>query len=102
MPTVVTATELRSVLGVSVSLYSDAYLNDIINASEAVILPMLQELEAPATYVGDSRVESAVLAVSVEIFQSRVAPGGQIEGVDFTATPYRLGRSLSYRDWETS
>ena len=41
MPTIITASELRSVLGVSVSLYSDAVLSDIIDSSEAVILPML-------------------------------------------------------------
>jgi len=41
MPAIVTASQLRTVLGVSVSLYSDAYLDEIINTSEAVILPML-------------------------------------------------------------
>ncbi len=41
MPTIVTATELRTILGVSSSLYSDAYLNDIVDTSENLILPML-------------------------------------------------------------
>jgi hypothetical protein len=41
MPAIVTASQLRTVLGVSVSLYSDSYLDEIINTSEAVILPML-------------------------------------------------------------
>jgi len=41
MPSIVTAAQLRAVLGVSSSLYNDAYLNEIINTSEAVILPML-------------------------------------------------------------
>ena len=174
MATIVTASELRSVLGVSTSLYSDAYLTDVIDMAEAVILPMLVKyatavdkvsltdnvatfhttniheftegqsvvitgcgspfngthtvLEGPtayeftaaitnadvleinvipsglatlsgaSTYVGVSAVESAVLAVSVEVFQSRIAPGGQIEGIDFTSvSPYRLGRSLFNR-----
>jgi hypothetical protein len=174
MATIVTASELRSVLGVSSSLYSDAYLTDVIDTAEAVILPMLvtyataidkvvltdnvatfhtvaiheftegqsvvitgcgtpfngtrtvkadpdaytfeaditnadileknvipsglATLSGAATYVGVSAVESAVLAVSVEVFQSRIAPGGQIEGVDFTSvSPYRLGRSLFNR-----
>lgn len=173
MASIVTVAELRSVLGVSTSLYSDAYLTDVIDTAEAVILPMLVkyanaidsvELEAnvaiyqtvgqnefsagqsvvitgcgspfngtftisdsyddlftvaitnadiarknvipsglatlsgASTYVGVSAVESAVLAVSVEVFQSRIAPGGQIEGVDFTqVSPYRLGRSLFNR-----
>jgi hypothetical protein len=175
MPSIVTASQLRTVLGVSVSLYSDAYLDEIINTSEAVILPMLvantsaiQEykllsntayfytvrdhafvtgqaiivagLPAPFTathtvvtftpysftaaltstdvtlreiipngtatlsgysaadiYATSPAIESAVLAVSVEVFQSRVAAGGQIEGVDFASSPYRMGRSLTNR-----
>jgi hypothetical protein len=173
MASIVTVAELRSILGVSTSLYNDAYLTDVIDTAEAVILPMLVkyansidavELEAnvaiyrtvgqndfsagqsvvitgcgspfsgtftisdsyddlftiaitnadiapkqvipsglatlsgASTYVGVSAVESAVLAVSVEVFQSRIAPGGQIEGVDFTnVSPYRLGRSLFNR-----
>jgi hypothetical protein len=197
MATIVTASELRSVLGVSSSLYNDAYLTDVIDTAEAVILPMLTRYSSPidrvsltdniatysvlgdnnfsegqsvvitgvgspfngtftilessnydqddfmiksnsrvflngdyrefngyftvaitsadiverkvipsglatlsgaSTYVGVAAVESAVLAVSVEVFQSRIAPGGQIEGVDFTSvSPYRLGRSLFNR-----
>ena len=175
MPVIVTASQLRTVLGVSVSLYSDSYLDEIINTSEAVILPMLVAntsaiqsykldsnvayfytqrehhfvagqsvivtgLPAPFTathtvvtvtpysftaalistnvtlreiipmgtatlsgysaadiYATSAPIESAVLAVSVEVFQSRVAAGGQIEGVDFASTPYRMGRSLTNR-----
>jgi hypothetical protein len=183
MPSIVTAAQLRAVLGVSDSLYNDAYLNEIINTSEAVILPMLVAntsavnaykltanvatyytarahhfvpgqsiivagLPAPFTatvtvtktntslddmmgnyyfsaaitnadvtlrdiiptgtatlsgysaaqiYAGNDAIESAILAVSVEVFQSRVAAGGQIEGVDFASTPYRMGRSLTNR-----
>ena len=47
MPTIITASELRSVLGVSSSLYSDAYLNQIIDTAETVILPMLVTFKAP-------------------------------------------------------
>ena len=178
MPSIVTASQLRSVLGVSSALYSDAYLDDIIDTAEGVILPLLTahsvavthvEIESniayfttqmahefvegqsvivagvvPATfngtravtddqlstfiftqaltnsditlratipagtatlsgqaaaviYIGNSNVESAVLNVSVEVFQSRVAPGGQIEGVDFSPSPFRMGRSLYNR-----
>jgi len=173
MASIVTVAELRSILGVSTSLYSDAYLTDVIDTAEAVILPMLVKYASPidnvvlednvatyqtvgqnlfsagqsviitgcgspfngtftiadayddlftiaitnaditqknvipsgvatlsgaATYVGVSAVESAVLAVSVEVFQSRIAPGGQIEGIDFTnVSTYRLGRSLFNR-----
>jgi hypothetical protein len=175
MPSIVTASELRSILGVSSSLYNDAYLNEIIDTSEAVILPMLVAnsnavnafklkdnvatyytqrehyfvagqsivvtgLPSPFTatvtvveaglfyftasvtssdvtlrasvpsglatlsgysaaeiYAGNQAIESAILAVSVEVFQSRIAAGGQIEGVDFASTPYRMGRSLTNR-----
>ena len=174
MPTIITATELRSVLGVSSSLYADSVLSDIIDSAEAVILPMLNSysvaidavslndniayfstpnlqpfnegqsvviagcgtpfngtrtittdklddytfsaaitnadiiskniipsgtatLTGASTYVGNSAVETAVTVVSVEIFQSRTAPGGQIEGVDFAPTPFRMGRSLYNR-----
>ena len=183
MPSIVTATQLRSVLGVSSSLYNDAYLDDIINTSEAVILPMLVAntsavnaykltsnvatyytarahhfvagqsiivagLPAPFSatvtvvgtntsldamlgnyyftaaitnadvtlrdiiptgtatlsgysaaeiYANNDAIQSAILAVSVEVFQSRIAAGGQIEGVDFASTPYRMGRSLTNR-----
>jgi hypothetical protein len=175
MPSIVSTAQLRSVLGVSVSLYPDSYLDEIINTAEAVILPMLVAntsainayklesnvatyytqrahhfvagqsvvvagLPAPFSatvtvvdakefhftaaitsadvtlrdiiptgtatlsgysaaeiYANSAPIESAVLAVSVEVFQSRVAAGGQIEGVDFQSTPYRMGRSLTNR-----
>ena len=174
MPTIITTATLRSTLGVSSSLYNDAYLDDVIDTAEAVILPMLNKfavgidavsltenvayfsttnlnpftegqsvvitgcgspfngthtittallndaafsvsitnadvisknvipsglatLSGASTYVGNSAVESAVLAVSVEVFQSRTAAGGQIEGVDFAPSPFRLGRSLFNR-----
>jgi hypothetical protein len=175
MPNIVTASQLRTVLGVSVSLYSDAYLEEVINTAEAVILPMLVAnssavnsyklesnvasfytvrphhfvagqsvivtgLPSPFTathtvvsvgvyhftaaltssdvtlrdiipngtatlsgysaaeiYANSAPIESAILAVSVEVFQSRVAAGGQIEGVDFASSPYRMGRSLTNR-----
>jgi len=171
MPTIITAAQLRSVLGVSSALYDDTYLNQIIDTAETVILPMLVTFKAPiqatslsanvatfttlgiheftegqsvviagcgtpyngtrtiladnlgqytfsasitnadilaanvipsgtatlssaSTYVGNQPVRSAVFAVSLEVFQSRLAGGGQIEGVDFTSTPFRMGRSL--------
>ena len=178
MPSIITAASLRTVLGVSSSLYSDAYLDEIIGSAEGVILPMLTANQAaiaevyltsnvayyvtqrphyfvegqtvvasgivPTTfngtititdditnpyifsaalvnadidirgvipagvaylsganagtlYASTDAVESAVTIVSVEIFQSITAAGGQIEGVDFTPSPYRMGRSLMNR-----
>jgi hypothetical protein len=175
MPNIITAAQLRSVLGVSSSLYDDAYLNDIIDTAEQAILPLLIQnstavveyalednvakfytrrthpfvvgqsivvtgLPAPFTathtltivtdssfcaaltstdvtrrqiipngtatlsgysaatlYVGNASIESAIYAVSIEVFQSRTAAGGQIEGLDFASSPYRMGRSLLNR-----
>jgi hypothetical protein len=175
MANIITVAELRSVLGVSSSLYSDAYLDNIIDSAELTILPMLVSnttavvaykldtnvayfytqsehhfvagqsivvagLPAPFSatvtvvsagdyyftsaltnadvtlrdivpsgsatlsgysaidlYSNNSSVETAILVVSVEIFQSVTAAGGQIEGVDFAPTPYRMGRSLQNR-----
>ncbi len=195
MPTIVTASELRAVLGVSSALYNDAYLNQILDSAEMTILPMLVSYSAPiggtqlisneayiytlgrhpfnegqsvvitgagspyngtvtiksvnvdtfavtsvglitqvfrdatdnpyslftfdltnadinfrevipsgkatlsgaATYVGNQAVQSAVYVVATEIFQSRTASGGQIEGVDFAPSPYRMGKSLLSR-----
>jgi len=48
-------------------------------------------------YEGDPAVEEAILAIAVDIFQSRMAPGGTMEAADFTPGPYRLGRSLLSR-----
>ena len=177
MPNIITADELRAVLGVSDSLFSDAYLDQIIESAEITILPMLTQyqsavvattikddvlfidtlrpnffvegqgvvlagigngLDGPYTvsnhsvrpfqvsavvdeadrittpcipagtitldggsaaeiYASVPAVKTAILIVSTEIFQSVTAPGGQIEGVDFAPTPYRMGRSLQNR-----
>lgn len=176
MPAIVTASQLRTVLGVSTSLYSDSYLDEIIATAESVILPLLianqvavvdYKLEsnvayyytqrahhfvagqsvvvaglpapfsatvtvsdkvtpysftaaitnadvtlrtsipagtatlsgysAATLYADNDAIESAVLVVSVEVFQSRIAAGGQIEGVDFASTPYRMGKNLAAR-----
>jgi hypothetical protein len=48
-------------------------------------------------YEAIPEVKEAALAIAVDIFQSRVAPGGQMQAVDFTPGPYRLGRSLYTR-----
>ena len=177
MPNIITASELRQVLGVSESLYSDVYLEQIIESSEGVILPLLTQYQSAIVttrirdgviycgtlrpcYFGEGQsiiiagcgvdidgeydvttdsvrdlefsvatdlpnrvefaiipsgsatldgyssatlyantpaVKSALLVVSTEIFQSITASGGQIEGVDFTPTPFKMGRSLMNR-----
>ena len=51
MASIVTVAELRSILGVSTSLYNDAYLTDVIDTAEAVILPMLVKYSSPINVV---------------------------------------------------
>jgi hypothetical protein len=177
MPAIVTAAQLRQILGVSVSLYSDAQLENIIDSAEQTILPLLTQYQSAVTFanvdngiiyfttmrpnyfvpgqsvvitgagaynatytVTDDRIEpytftaataaadrtyplpfipnalatlsggsaaqlyastppieNAILAVSVEIFQSITAPGNQIMSDQFQPSPFILGRSLSNR-----
>ena len=177
MPAIVTAAQLRSILGVSVSLYSDAQLESYIDSAEQTILPLLTQYQSSVTFanvsdslihfttmrpnyfvpgqsvivtgagaysatytVTDDRIEpylftaataaadrtyplpfipnalatlsggsaaslyantppieNAILAVSVEIFQSITAPGNQIMSDNFTPAPFVLGRSLQNR-----
>ena len=176
MPQIVTAQELRDVLGVSVSLYSDAYLESMIESAEGAILPLLTGYQSAVTgievvdsiayystqrlnyfvvgqsvvltgcgalnatvtvtddkitpyiftsataeadqiftpisptglavldgstagdlYSGVQAVKSALLVVSVEVFQSITAPGNTSAQVDFQPSPFVLGRSLQNR-----
>lgn len=171
-----TATELRDVLGVSDSLYSDAYLEQMIASAEGAILPLLTQYKSavisafisngviyyetqrpnyfvagqtviisgcgdydgevivtadrvepyrftsatndadasltpfiPAgtavldgasvseVYANVAAVKSALLVVSVEVFQSITAPGNTSAQVDFQPSPFVLGRSLQNR-----
>lgn len=175
MPNIITATQLRRVLGVSVSLYDDAYLDEIIETAEQNLLPKLVSntsaivsysltdnvakfytirphhfvkgqsviisgvpsplagtrtivsksvswftmdvtgsnitirdlipmgkatlsgYSAIDIYTGNPSVESALYAISTDIFQSRKAAGGTIESIDGTISPYRMGASMLRR-----
>ena len=48
-------------------------------------------------YAGVAPIKSAILVVSVEVFQSVTAPGNQIMSDQFQPSPFILGRSLSNR-----
>ena len=176
MPVLVTASELRAVLGVPVALYSDAQLDSIIETAEDAIGDFLVQhkvaidyhknetttkaiihttsphrfhvgqtvvhtgveahingsktiLEIVDTqtykitttastahtefyavipngvaaandlsqYNGVDAVEEAVLQISVDVFQSRLAAGGTQQALDYTPAPYRMGRTLLYK-----
>ena len=51
MPAIVTAAELRQILGVSSALYSDGYLDSILDASEQTILPLLTQYRSSVAAV---------------------------------------------------
>jgi hypothetical protein len=176
MPVLVTAAQLRAVLGVSVSLYSDASLESIIETAEDAIGDFLIQHKTfidkhksdsatsttlhatvphyfyegqtitisgvaghadgskiiseivddytfkittsgatvhdeyhysiPAglayanslsQYDGVDAIEEAVLQISVDVFQSRLAAGGTQQALDYTPAPYRMGRTLLYK-----
>jgi hypothetical protein len=174
---IITADELRAVLGVSDSLYPDEYLDLMIASAEGAILPLLTGYQSAITgievkdgmafyttqrinyfvpgqavvisgcgnafdltvtvndhriapyvfttataapdqiftpkipaglavlsgstaedlYSGVAPVKSALLVVSVEVFQSITAPGNTSAQVDFNPSPFVLGRSLQNR-----
>lgn len=48
-------------------------------------------------YAEVPEVVEAATAIAVDMWQSRLAPGGQINAVDFTPGPYRMGKSLITR-----
>ena len=176
MPVLVTAAELRAVLGVSNSLYNDASLDAIIDTAEDAIgdfliqwkvgidehrnetttkaiihttrphkfyvgqnvvhtgveahingskavTEIVNEYQYKITtsnatahelfyavipngiaaannlsqYNGVKSVEEAVLQISIDVFQSRLAAGGTSQALDFTPAPYRMGRTLLYK-----
>lgn len=95
----VTVDQLREVLDVPATIVPDASLQSICDSVEAIILPLLVELDPPATYDDDSAVCEAALGMGVQIWQSRQAPGGQMVGVDLNpqSTPHLLGPGLIMR-----
>jgi len=173
---IIDADDLRAILGVSESLYSDAYLDQIIASSEEILLPILNSYQfaidsfevqnnivyfytirpnlfvegqsvivtgcgaiddtytveartgdvymfsaaviaadsivtpvipagvavldgssAADIYANNDAIKNALLGLSTDIFQAVIAPGSQIEGVDFAQTIYRTGRAMINR-----
>jgi hypothetical protein len=173
---IISASDLRSVIGVSESLYSNEYLEQIIASSEEILLPILNAYQfaidsfevkdnivyfytirpnlfvegqsvvvtgcgaiddtytveartgdvymfsaaviaadsivtpvipagvavldgssAADIYANNDAIKNALLGLSTDIFQAVIAPGSQIEGVDFAQTIYRTGRSMINR-----
>jgi hypothetical protein len=98
MPNIVSAQDLRTVLGVSVSLYPDSYLDDIINTAEAVVLPMLvshssavaqYEIENNILYIYTVRPHRFVTGQSVQLNNVAASIDATYTvTADYTASPY--------------
>lgn len=93
----------KAVLGVG-DLYEDADLERVLEAASNVLVAYL--IPPPVTvppvtpidfYLPVPEVVEAATAIAVDMFQSRVAPGGTINAIDFTPGPYRMGKSLITR-----
>lgn len=93
MPAIVTATQLRNILGVSVSLYDDAYLDGIIDSAEQTILPLLTQYQSAIDF---AYVENGIIyfdTVRTNYFipgQSVVVAGLTTYNATYTVTDDRI------------
>jgi hypothetical protein len=96
MGVLVDVTDLRTVLDVPATIASDESLEAVIAATEASLLPHLTDGLAHTPHENCSE---AALGMSVQVWQARHAPGGQMVGVDLNPqqTPHLLGPGLLMR-----
>jgi hypothetical protein len=93
MPAIVTASQLRSILGVSVSLYSDAQLDSFIDSAEQTILPLLTQYQSSVTF---ANVDDSVIYFTTQrpnYFvpgQSVVVTGAGTYSATYTVTDDRI------------
>jgi hypothetical protein len=93
MPAIVTASQLRSILGVSVSLYSDAQLDQIIDSAEQTILPLLTQYQSSVTFanVSDSVIYFTTMRPNYFVpGQSVVVTGAGAYSATYTVTDDRI------------
>ena len=99
MAAIVTVDAFKAVLGVG-DLYPDADLEQVLLATDAIIKSYLVTVDAlgqPIDWADYPAVVEAELTLAVDMWQNRVAPGGQAVAVDFTPSPYRMGRTMIQR-----
>lgn len=85
-----TSLELKQTLGVG-DLYPDEYVDQVVDAAVALVS---EYITAAALAAKPAPVREATLALAVDIWQSRVSPGGQMSAADYTPSPFRMGRNL--------
>lgn len=91
---VITDDDLREVLAVGATV-SDETLTQVCEAAEGAILPYLRADDPegqPIDYADVPVVKECVLAAAVALWQTRTAPSGTYSAVDFTPSPFQLGR----------
>lgn len=83
----------------SVGVYSVEFASATAGSDVRLIKPFGTVVLASQTSLYDAvpAVREASLAIAVEIFQQRTAAGGQVQAVDYTPSPHRLGRALLTR-----
>lgn len=96
MGTFVDTDDLRTVLDVPVTIVTDADLEAVIAAVDAVVLDAVSTGEDHSTH---ANAREAALGMAVQVWQSRHAPGGQMVGVDLNpqVSPHLLGPALLTR-----
>jgi hypothetical protein len=93
MPAIVTASQLRAILGVSVSLYSDAQLDSYIDSAEQTILPLLTQYQSSVTFanVDDSVIYFTTMRPNYFVpGQSVVVTGAGTYSATYTVTDDRI------------
>jgi hypothetical protein len=93
MPAIVTASQLRSILGVSVSLYSDAQLDSFIDSAEQTILPLLTQYQSSVTFanVSDSVIYFTTMRPNYFVpGQSVIVSGAGAYNATYTVTDDRI------------
>jgi hypothetical protein len=93
MPSIVTASQLRAILGVSVSLYSDQQLDQIIDSAEQTILPLLTQYQSSVTFanVSDSVIYFTTMRPNYFVpGQSVVVTGAGAYNATYTVTDDRI------------
>jgi hypothetical protein len=98
MGTLVDVNDLRQVLDIPRTVADDASLEAVIAATESALLPHLTGDDL-STHAAHPNCSEAALGMSVQVWQSRSAPGGQMIGVDLMpqSTPHLLGPGLLMR-----
>ena len=95
MATLVDVSDLRTVLDVPEAAVPDEDLMEVIEAVEGSLLPLLKDEDHSA----HANCREAALGMSVQVWQARHAPGGQMVGIDLNPqmTPHLLGPGLLAR-----